>query len=100
MRKPNTIQIDFDLFEDLVVYAIRHSEADDAQFIRIECGVRKKLDSMQRHDVYSTYKSGATESERSSARRKYLDLIGMLDDCKWPDGMDVNVTRSAPSCKD
>lgn len=93
MHKLKTIQIDFDLFQDLVVYAIRHGDADDEQFTRIEYGVRKKLDAVLRHDLYSMYKSGASESERSSAREKYLDLIGLFDDFKWPDSQDANITR-------
>ena len=96
MQKPKTIQIDFDLFQDLVVYAIRHGDADDAQFTRIEYGVRKKLDAMLRHDLYSMYQSGASESVRSSARKKYLDAIGLFDDFQWPDGQDANVTRREP----
>ena len=96
MRKPKTVQIDFDLFQDLVVYSIRHSDTNDVQFTRIEYGVRKKLDAMLRHDLYSMYKSGASESERSSARKKYLDVIGLFDNFQWPDSQDVNVTRSEP----
>ena len=91
MKKPKTIQIDYNLFQDLVVYAIRHSDTDDLQFTRIKYGVRKKLDSMLRHDLYSQYKSGASESERSVARKQYLDAIGLFDDSKWPDSLDVNV---------
>ena len=51
---------------------------------------------MLRHDLYSMYKSGASESERSSARKKYLDVIGLFDNFQWPDSQDVNVTRSEP----
>ena len=96
MQRPKNIQIDFDLFQDLVVYAIRHGDADDAQFTRIEYGVRKKLDAMLRHDLYSMYKSGASESERSSARKKYLDAIGLFDDFMWPDSQDANITHREP----
>lgn len=96
MQKPKNIQIDFDLFQDLVAYAIRHSDTDDAQFTRIEYGVRKKLDAMLRHDLYTMYKSGASESERSSARKKYLNAIGLFVDFNWPDSQDVNVTRNEP----
>ena len=92
MQKPKTIQIVFDLFQDLVVYAIRHCDTDDTQFARIEHGVRKKIDSMLRHDLYSMYKAGASESERSVARKQYLDAIGLFDDFRWSDSQDVNVT--------
>ena len=93
MQKPKTIQIDFDLFQDLVVYAVRHSNADDMQFVRIEHGVRKKIDSMLCHDLYSMYKAGASESERSVARKQYLDAIGLFDDFRWSDSQGANVTR-------
>ena len=49
---------------------------------------------MMRHDLYSLYKSGATEEVRSEARRKYLDEIGLLNSFRWDDEQDMNVTRS------
>ena len=93
MTNPKTVQIDYELFKNLVDYARRHYDPEDPQFELIQCGVQKKLDSMFRHDMYSLYKSGASEQERSAARAKYLDEIGLFDDFKWLNSQDANVTR-------
>ena len=94
MKKPKSILLDFDLFVDLYVYACRHSEPDDLQFKRLYAGVRKKLEAMMRHDLYSLYKSGAIEEIRAKARLEYLDAIGLFDSFRWSQSQDVNVTHS------
>lgn len=94
MKRPKGVLLDFDLFVDLYVYACRHSEPDDLQFQRLDAGVRKKLDAMMRHDLYSLYKTGADEIIRSKARKEYLDVIGLPDSFRWSEIQDVNVTHS------
>lgn len=94
MRKPKNILLDYDLFVDLYVYACRHSEPDDFQFKRLYAGVRKKIEAMMRHDLYSIYKSGADEDTRAKARQEYLDAIGLFDSFRWDQNQDVNVTHS------
>lgn len=94
MKKPRSILLDYDLFVDLYVYACRHSEPDDLQFKRLYTGVRKKLEAMMRHDLYSLYKSGADEEIRAKARQEYLDAIGLPDSFRWSQSQDVNVTHS------
>ncbi len=79
-----------------MVYAFRHGDADDAQFIRIEYGIRKKLYAMLCHDLYSMHKSGASISERSYARKKHLDVIGLFDDFTWQDSQDEDITHRVP----
>ena len=93
MKKPRSILLDYDLFVDLYVYACRHSEPDDLQFKRLCAGVRKKLEAMTRHDMYSLYKSGADEEIRGKARQDYLNAVGLLDSFQWPPEQDVNVTH-------
>ena len=93
MARPKTIQIDFDLFRDLVDYARRHCDPGDPQYERIEHSVKRKIDAMFRHDMYSMYKSGASEQERAEAREKYLDQIGLFDDFRWLNSQDANVTH-------
>ena len=46
MKRPKSILLDYDLFVDLYVYTCRHSEPEDLQYMRIETGVRKKLEAM------------------------------------------------------
>lgn len=94
MQRPRNILLDYDLFVDLYVYACRHSEQDDLQFKRLYAGVRRKLEAMMRHDLYSLYKSGADEEIRAKARQEYLDLIGLSDSFRWDEKQDVNVTHA------
>ncbi len=93
MKRPKSILLDYDLFVDLYVYACRHSESGDLQFKRLCAGVRKKLEAMMRHDLYSLYKSAADEEVRAKARHEYLDAIGLSDSFRWSQGQDVNVTH-------
>ncbi len=94
MKKPRSILLDYDLFVDLYVYTCRHSEPDDLQYMRIETGVRKKLEAMMRHDLYSLYKSGTDDELREKARQEYLNVIGLSDSFRWLREQDLNVTRS------
>lgn len=91
MNHPKNVLLDYDLFIDLYVYACRHSEPDDIQFKRLCYGVRKKLEAMTRHNMYSLYKAGVSEQIREKARQDYLNAIGMLDSFRWSPEQDVNV---------
>jgi len=93
MSNPKSVMLDYELFVDLYVYACRHSEPNDLQFKRLCGGVKKKLEAMTRHDMYSLYKSGANEHIRGKARWDYLNAIGLLDTFQWPTEQDVNVTH-------
>ena len=88
------IQIEMDLFKDLVIYAYRHEEPDDMQYLRFMDGIRSKLEALKRSELYTQYVSGTSQEIRSSARNSYLELIGCFDDFRWPDSMDVHVSRS------
>ena len=92
---PKTIQIDFDLFEDLYVYAARHAEPDDLQYKRIAASVNKKMESLMKHELYSLYKAGASEEIRKKPREKYLDAAGILEAFQWTSSQDVNVNHDA-----
>ena len=90
---PKTIQIDFDLFEDLYVYAARHAEPDDPQYKRITMAVKKKLNALMRHVLYTLYKAGASEEIRNKARDEYLDAADIMESFRWKAEQDMNVTR-------
>ena len=94
---PRTIQIDFELFEDLSVYAARHAEPDDLQFKRITACVKEKMESLMKHELYSLYKAGASEEIRKKAREKYLEVAGILEAFQWAAEQDVNVTHDVES---
>jgi hypothetical protein len=91
--KPKTIQIDFDFFEDLYVYAARHAEPIDLQYKRITVAVKKKLDALMKHELYSLYKAGASEEIRKKARDEYLDAAGIMESFRWSEEQDVNITH-------
>ena len=91
-HKPKTIQIDFDLFEDLYVYSARHAEPDDLQYKRITMAVKKKLNALMRHVLYTLYKAGASEEIRNKARDEYLDAADIMESLRWSEEQDVNVT--------
>lgn len=76
---PKAIQIDIDLFEDLYVYAVRHADPDDPQFKRITIFVKKKLQALMKHELYSLYKAGAPEETRKKVQKKYLDAVDLLE---------------------
>ena len=94
MKRQKNILLDYDLFVDLYVYACRHPEYDDLQFVRLCSGVRNKLEAMMRHELYSLYKSGADELARTNARQEYLDAIGMPASFRWRSEQDANVIHS------
>ncbi len=92
-HKPKIIQIDFDLFEDLYIYAARHAEPDDLQYKRITMAVKKKLEALMKHDLYSLYKAGASEEIRKKARTEYLDAADIMESFRWSTEQDMNVTH-------
>ena len=92
-HKPKTIQIDFDFFEDLYIYAARHAEPDDLLYKRITMAVRKKLEALMKHELYSLYKAGASDEIRKKARDEYLDAAEIMESFRWSAEQDVNITR-------
>ena len=93
-HKPKTIQIDYDFFEDLYVYAARHAEPDDLQYKRITMAVKKKLEALMKHELYTLYKAGASEEIRKKARDEYLDAANILESFRWSAEQDMNVTHA------
>lgn len=60
-------------------------------------GIRKaledKLEALQRHEQYTTYKTAETEEERQQARRRYLDSVGVPESFRWGDSYDEALRR-------
>ena len=75
MAHPKTVQIDYHLFIDLCTFILDHSDDADPRFDSIVSGLSSKLDAMRRREIYSAYKTGSTEEERSLAREQYLREI-------------------------
>ena len=92
--KPTNIQIEYSFFLDLVSYAFLHEDSADPGYQRIATAFHRKLEALERHHLYSLYKSGATEDIRRKAREEYLEAIGLRDSFRWGDGQDVNVAHN------
>lgn len=67
-----TVQIDKDLFLDLIRY-FNGLGADERLESAIKQGLNDKLDKMVQREYFSQMKTAATEEERQLARTKYLE---------------------------
>lgn len=92
--RPKNIQIDYAFFLDLISHAFLYGDPDDPCFQRINSAFHKKLDAMERHDLYSLYKSGASREVREKAKEDYLQAIGLHDAFHWDADHDVNVMKN------
>ena len=95
--KPKNIQIEFSFFLDLFFYTLEHEDPDDPKYLRIRTAFQSKIDAMERHNLYSLYKSCASEEIRRKAREEYLVKLGIRDSFRWHSSQDVNVTHNLDS---
>ena len=76
------VQIDLDLFLDLLDYFQLGSEFQGEEFLAEE--IRKKLDSkldkLIARELFTKYKRSPTGEEREQARKAYLDHRGIMKD--------------------
>ena len=93
-NRPKNIQIEYSFFLDLISFAFMHEDSEDPAFQRIATAFYRKLEAMERHHLYSLYKSGATEDIRRKAREEYLEAIGLRDSLRWSNGQDANVAHN------
>lgn len=91
--RPKTIQIDYDLFLNMVAYISDHADSNEPTLKIISNGIREKLDAMERRTLYTAYKIAPSAEEREKARQKYLEMMGIPESFRWPSGQDVNVTH-------
>ena len=82
MSKPKTIQIEYDLFLNLILYTAMYPD-HSSLYDQITYGVAQKLRKMAQHDLFGTYKTAATEGERKKALTAYLDSLGIPEDYRW-----------------
>lgn len=94
VNRPKRIQIEQSFFYDLISYAYLHGDPDDPVFNRIDKAFHRKLDAIERHNAYTSYKTGPTEEAREHARQEYLKLAGILESYRWSANHDVNVTHN------
>ncbi|MBR4249779.1 MAG: complexin-2 [Verrucomicrobia bacterium] len=91
VTRPKSIQIDYSFYLDLISYAFMHGDPHDPCFSRIEAAFRRKIEAMERHELYTLYKSGASQEIRDKAREEYLEAIGLREAFHWNTEHDVNV---------
>lgn len=75
-----TIKISEDLFCDLYLY---HVIGSDEPGVRIKAELERKMEALQRHDMYTKYKTAGGEASREEARQRYLDSVGIQRDFRW-----------------
>lgn len=79
--KEKQAQIPLKTLFSLFKYFLVEPTEEDHKLIKqsLEC----KLEAMIKHDLYTKYKTAPTEEEKETARKEYLDRIGMLDSFRW-----------------
>lgn len=78
-----SIQIEFDLFVDIITYFLKENDEDELLELqnRIENGLQNKVDKIISRQLFSMYKKAPEGSEqREEYRNKYLDHIGIHKD--------------------
>jgi len=72
------VQIDFDLFLDLVDYFGGEHQGEKWLAEDISKKLDDKLDKLIARELFSKYKRSPSGEEREAYRRAYLDHVGML----------------------
>ena len=74
------VMVPEELFGKLLKYNLldQKQEEDD-----IKKGLEKKLDTMINRELYSKYKTVATEEEREKYRQEYLEKKGIPESFRW-----------------
>ena len=78
MERKSQVQIPKDLLLALFQYHLAGNEEYQPE---IEKALMEKLDSVVKHQLYTTFKTAPTEEEREKARQEYLDKCG-IQSCK------------------
>ena len=81
MNRPKQIQIPIVLFNQLLQYHLINE--NDELKKEIENGLNEKLNTIIKHELYTTYKTGFTEEEREKARLEYLDKSGISESFRY-----------------
>lgn len=79
-KEMKNVQISEDLFFLLVKY---HLADLDEVLPEIKKALENKLEMLVRRELYTKYKTAATEGEKEEARKAYLDKIGMHQNFRW-----------------
>lgn len=77
------IQIPEILFNQMAAYVLIEQARTKELYQQIENGVYEKLDKKTNHELYTKYKTSATDEQREQARQLYLDHVGIQQDFRW-----------------
>lgn len=79
---PKKIQVNTDLFLDLVRYFLREEDPEELHKLeeRIKFGLTIKIDSIIARQMYSEYVKAPAGDRRELLRKRYLDHIGVHED--------------------
>lgn len=80
MERKTQVQIPKDLLLALLQY---HLAGNEDYLPEIEKALMGKLDSMVKRELYTTFKTAATEEEREKTRQEYLDKCGVPESFRW-----------------
>lgn len=78
MKQP-TVNIPQELFKALISHFLMNN--DNSEFITKQLNI--KLNKMIEHDLYTKYKTAATEKEREQARLDYLEQVGVPEQFRY-----------------
>jgi len=76
------IQLPIELFGNLVKFHLLEMEDEETRACIVR-GLNEKMDRIQDHDLYTTYKTSESEEERKAAREEYLDRKGVPESFRY-----------------
>ena len=82
-EKEKMIQIPELLFNQMAAFCLLEEQRTPELLKEIEKGIYEKLDRKTNHELYSKYKTAASEEQREQARKAYLDRVGIHQDFRW-----------------
>lgn len=81
------VQIPLELWNSICQFHLQYDELEDWERQEIcdaiEHGIRMKLESQQRRESYTQYKTAASPDQREAARQQYLDQRGVPGSHRW-----------------
>ena len=92
MGSPNSVQISLELFNNIrfLVTYLNEWGFDDFAIQKLQLvsfGINDKIKRMEKHELFSTYKSSKPGPERDIIRKKYLDSAGVHKD--WQSSIEI-----------
>ncbi len=77
--KPKTVQVDYDLFLQMVAYIANHFDPYDGATQKIIDGIRAKLLAMERRDNFTINRMGSKAPNLEETMTEYQSLLSLLE---------------------